>query len=294
MVKRAMIKRDEIKQTELPHNSAPGNNYLENIVRSATVQAAGIMSRKRPRFNTETILKYIDTGALEKYANEIGPYLSKGELSPEEAYDYLASHIVSGDFLTENGKEMILNKSLEDEARKWGGFSKKGRQAKRVLKGEEYLDEAMSAFREIYDLMQSNKEYSNHMPELSKAVNALYELGFRDVTLNAMRKNLSPEKYLAAKEGIIKAARYAGDYAQKTVESYVSHSLAAVILSIVGISVLVSSYNLSGNSISGNMIGSSASISIPAIFFGVASLIFGVYLFLKGKKKKTITTHHKM
>jgi len=73
----------------------------------------------------------------------------------------------------------------------------------------------MEAFRDIYNLIQSDEHYSQHMPELSQAVMALYDLGFKDATLSALRKHLPEKKYMAAKLGIAEAAKQVVDYIGK-------------------------------------------------------------------------------
>jgi len=268
-------------------------NLLENMIYSAENLAANLLSQKKPRFTELFVKSYVDKKALAKYAETIAPFLQKGQISPQEAHDYLASHIISGDFLTDEGREIILNKSLEEKAGKWWGWHPGGRKARKILKGEKYLDEAMAAFRDIYNLIQSDEHYSRHMPELSQAVTALYDLGFRDATLTALRKNLPEKKYMAAKLGIAEAAKQIGEYLGKTGigiekpeirarqrQNYIDrtfyNSIAAAILAIVGLGIVFTS-----NNITGNVIGLSAQTNILASIFGASALILGLYFLIK-------------
>jgi len=255
-------------------------NLLENIVNSAANSAADVMSKKRPRFSKKFIMNYLDKDALGEYAQKIAPYIQEGKISPEDAYKKLASYIVSGDLLTEEGREMILEGSLEKEANKLGGLSIKSRRAKRALKGEKYLDEAMEAFREVYDLIKLDEDYARHNPELSKAVLMLYDLGFKDATLTALRKNLPKDEYVNAKLRITQAAEQAGNYTKKTLSDYYQN-IAAAIMALAGIGVLIATYSTAGNIITGNAIGTSNSTAGAAVIFGIASLILGAYLFIR-------------
>lgn len=290
-----MPERDESEKREMPFDNELGEidergipirnerrgNLLENVVNSAANEAANIMSQKRPRFSKQFILRYMNQRALTDYATKVAPYLQEGKISPEEAYSYLASHIVSGEFLTEEGREMILESGLEKEAQKWGGvsiLSPSARKARKILKGEKYLDEAMGAFRDIYNLITSDENYAKHMPELSQAVMALYELGFRDVTLTALRKRLPKNKYMAAKLGIAKASEHVGEYVQKTLSNYFSQSVAAAVLAILGIIVLFTT-----NSITGNVIGTTNNSNIPALIFGAFLFIAGIFFIMRIK-----------
>jgi hypothetical protein len=261
---------------------------LENIVNSAANTAAEHLSQKRPRFSKSFILRYLDPQAIAKYVQKMTPYLEQGKKSSNQVYRDIAKHIISGDFLNETGKRMIIEHGLEKEATEYLGV--KG--AKELVEGERYLDKAMSAFRDIYELIKSNEDYANHMPELSKAVTTLYELGFRDASLTALKSQLPRDKYIAAKLGMTQVARQAGEYAKKTIESYLPQTLAASIMALVGIGVLfgVSVINKNAITTTGNVIGFSnnaiSSSSILALFFGAASLIMGVYLFIRKKPKR--------
>jgi hypothetical protein len=285
MIKRGMPINNagEVDELGNPVRNEQRGNLLEDVVNSAANSAADFLSQKRPRFSKQFILRYMDHKAVTDYAKKVAPYLQEGKISSEEADNYLASHIVSGDFLTDEGKEIILESSLEKEAKKWGGWTSGARKAKNALEGEKYLDKAMIAFKDIYDLIQSDERYAKHMPELSQAVNALYELGFRDVTLTALRKHLPKDKYIAAKLGIAQAAEKAGEYANAAVRNYIPQGLAAAVLAIVGIGVLVTTYNLTGNTLTGNVIGTTNNSSAAAVIFGLVSFILGIYLFIRKK-----------
>jgi hypothetical protein len=280
--------RENPSSENSPERMNGEGNLLENIVNSAANTAVEYLSQERPRFSKGFIVKYLDHRAITEYAQKMIPYLRQGKKSPKEIYKDIANHIASGDFLNEKGKRMILESGLEKEATKWVG--KKG--AKELREGEEYLDEAMKAFTDVYELMKSNEDYREHMPELSKAVAALRQLGFQDATLTALKDRLPKDKYFAAKLGMTRAARQAGDYAYRTIESYLPQTLAASIMALVGIGVLfgTSVINKDALTLTGNVIGSSNSVisssSMLAFFFGAASLIMGVYLFIRKKPKK--------
>ena len=148
-----MDERENPSSKNSPERSRVEGNLLENIVNSAANTAAEILSKERPRFSKALIAKYLDPKALMEYAKEVAYDLREGKMTQKEADDYLASQIISGKFLNPAGKKFIIESGLEKEAKEVVG--KKG--AKELLKGERYLDKAMSAFRDVYNLKNQMK-----------------------------------------------------------------------------------------------------------------------------------------
>ena len=248
---------------------------LSKLVNSAVSEAVDIMAKSKPMFNRKFISNYVDPKAVNEYAEKIAPYIQEGKMTPEEAYQALASAMVSPDLLTEEGKQIIFGKSLEDKAGKWLGITPGSRKAKRVLEGERKLDEALLALKDVYNLIKSDEDYSKRMPEFTEAISKLYDLGFYNATVSTLYKRLPEDKYIALKEGIHKASRES----MRTIENYIGQ--AAAVLLLIGVGVLGSI--LAANTITGHVIGSTNTENIPALIFGGVSLILGIYMWFRKK-----------
>jgi len=98
-------------------------------------------------------------------------------------------------------------------------------------------------------------------------------------------------KYLTIKKSLREGLRQGVELAQGTLDRYFPQALAASILIIVGLGVMA--LMLASTNITGNAIGISSApviLKIPALIFGAASLILGVFLFFK--KNKTLIKNH--
>lgn len=244
---------------------------LGQLVNSALTEATDVLAENHPRFGKKFIANYLDQRQVQEYSQEIAEKVQSGKLSPKKAYESIASHMVSGDFLTEKGKQIILNKGLEERLGKG--------KAKQILAGEKYLDKTLVAFKELYELMVSG-DYAQRMPELAKAIGTVYDAGFMDAATNILyrRKQLPEGAYVQMKRLIANKV----EATSGSVRNYFRHyaaSLASSVLAISGILIFLLS-----NKITGNVIGISKTnylnLSIGALLF-----IIGIIIFTLGKRK---------
>lgn len=259
-----------------------GGIDLTSLVNSAVQEGIGVISERHPRFSPEFLVKYLDPKKLNQYAFKISKkaeeYQEQGR-DPreviEKSYKTLAAKLASGKLFNEKGKEIVLSESWQKQSRRWFG----GGRAREVLEGEEYLDRAMSSFRDIYNLMKSG-DYAQRMPELAYAISSIYDLGFLDAATNILYQNgqLKEGKYIALKEAIREKTKRKIGQTQQYLDRSFSQSLAAAVLAIVGIGVLFTT-----NSITGNVIGMTNQTNFIALFFGAASLILGLYFLMRIK-----------
>ena len=261
-------------------NEKRGGIDLVSLVNSAVQEGVGAISETHPRFSPEFLAKYLDPKKLNQYAHKVskkaGEYQEQGR-DPrevvEKAYKTLAAKVASGKFFNEKGKEIVLRESWQKRSRKWFG----GGTAKEVLEGENYLDKAMTSFKDLYNLMKSG-DYAQRMPELANAIASIYDLGFMDAATNILYQNgqLKEGKYLALKKAIREKTEKKIGQTQEYLHHAFSQSLAAAVLAIIGLGVLFTS-----NSITGNVIGAANQTNIIALIFGAGSLILGLYFLMK-------------
>ncbi|MDD5192394.1 MAG: LPXTG cell wall anchor domain-containing protein [Candidatus Nanoarchaeia archaeon] len=289
MGKKGKINREE-REKEMLRDHAMFLSYRE-------------ISKFAPRFDPKMISHFFDQYKVFSIADN---YRGKSENFEK----YFLEKIKPGDFLTEEGKKMILSKSLYEKkdlgktvGDLFNGFFpsvqeriqiKKLRQSgakgflksyipftkeRQLLRGR-YLDRTTSAFRDLHKLMQG--DYAKRMPELAKAVTDVYDAGFFDVAAKILYegKLLNPWKYGMLQRQIHKRAEAGVKYTTRTLESYVMpQKVAAIVLGIIGIGSLVIN-----NSITGNVVG----VSNPNIFGllgGVLLLVSAGLLFFKKKKQ---------
>ena len=127
------------------------------------------------------------------------------------------------------------------------------------------------------------------MPELSRAVAEVYDMGFADAAVNVLYENHllnDPKLYRTFKriinERAKQSAEYVTKYAEKSLADYITpQKAAAVVLGVIGLGSL-----LMNNSITGNVVGAGN----PNIFglLGGALLIIsaGLLWFVKKKQVK--------
>ncbi len=198
----------------------------------------------------------------------------------------------SGKFLDDAGKEVILRQSLEERAIRGPRI----RESQEILRGEQYLDHALAAFKDLYALMKTG-DYVHHMPELAKAVNTVYNLGFLNSSVDLLRHYgfVDNKRYEMLKKNIHKKAQISVSETQAAIEHYsapeqkeedkgkkvreYASRTAAVILAITGLSFLFSS-----SAITGNVTGISLNNSLSLI--GISFLAVGIALFLATLRKE--------
>lgn len=265
-----------------------GGIDLGQIVNSAITEGIDSIIKDHPRFEgyEAFLMKQVDKKKLNDYLGEAGEELQKkleGYENPKDAkkelkdfYDKTAKYIPEA--LTEKGKELILRNSSKKDAGRW--FF--GVNARKLLKGEDYLDKTMGAFSQLYELSKSG-DYAQRHPEFVQAVSTVYDMGFFDTAVNVLYQEgkMNKKKYHELKKVITERTKQGEKYVMENLEQTVSPNYkkaAAIILGLIGVGILLSS-----NSITGNVIGNSTTTSIPALILGAVTLILGGWLGFKRK-----------
>lgn len=256
----------------------------EGLISAAVNEGIGSIIKRHPRFREKQpyITRHIDQRKLEHALGEINRDIQEREsegrvLSDEEKsrliYKNLANYVATGEVFDEAGQEIILRKGLEEKAARWWGFS-----ARKILRGEDYLDKVTGAFSDIYELLKSG-DYAQRMPEVYEAVTTVYDMGFFDVAVDVLAhyKLIDKKRYSMLKNSIRRKSKKGVEEARKGIVKYATaQKAAASILAIFGAGLLV----LSGINITGNVIGSSFNNS-TGIFSGLLFLIASFLLFRK-------------
>jgi len=260
---------------------------LGKIVNSAIEEGIDAIIDKHPRFSEqeELLAHYLDKKTLNHYAKEatekLQDYTDEKQASKfiGKFYDTMAGYVASGELFTDKGKEIILRKSWGEKSRKF--FT--GGTAREILDGEQYLDDTMNSFRDLYKLFKTG-DYSKRMPQLAEAVATVYDMGFADAAVNVLYENglMNQNRYKVLKKVITQRTKEGVEKTQETLTEYiVPEKIAASILGIIGLGILLTS-----NPITGNIIGVSTNINIGAIIFGVAVLGGGVWMFFRNRLKR--------
>lgn len=267
-------------------DNTPGELNLEQLVGSAVQQGLGVMLKNNPNFRKYKLPDYLDNERLSEYAREFEKNLkrtpeNKREKYAHDFYKTIAGYAASGRLFNEKGQELVLRKSWGKKAKSW--IPTKGRgQARELLKGEEYLERTIASFKELYDIM-ATKGYAERMPEIANAVATVYQAGFWDAALNTLYENkkLDKGRYLTLKQALRKKVDKGVSIMDRGIEQYLGQ--AAVVFAGIGLVVLI--VTISANTITGNVTGITDSISLPALIFGGVSLISGLFLWIKRKKR---------
>ncbi len=249
----------------------------------------------------DILLKDLNKPAIKEYFQETYNNLlqsTRGKLTERDVdgivknlADYIAD--TRTDAFKEKGKakNLILKEGLKAKAEegKVSFLDHIFNRGKAILRGESYIDRAIESFDHLYELMKTG-DYSRRMPELSKTVNEVYDLGFFDAAANILFEGelLNPRKYASLKKTIRKSAEQKVKYAKETLESYVlPRRAAAAFLGAIGLGSL-----LMNNSITGNVVG----VGNPNIFGllgGILLLIFAGLLWFAKKKQVEYKTRRK-
>ncbi|MFA7707558.1 MAG: hypothetical protein WCX73_01285 [Candidatus Pacearchaeota archaeon] len=254
-----------------------GNIDLGAIVNSAVEEGIAGIIQKHPRFAEQEkfLFDYLDK---KKINQELNKYLEKsdGTIDLKDLTEKFGGYVAAGEFFNEKGKRLILRTGLQKESKNW--FS--GRLPKEILKGEEYLDETMGAFRDLYKLLQSG-DYAKRMPEIAKAVEEVNDMGFVDAAINVLYENnmMNKGKYSVIKRAINEKVKYNAEYVPRALESVaLSRRIAASILGITGLSFISANATITGN-----VIGTGVA-SLPRLTGAIVLLVSGVWLWFKNQK----------
>lgn len=252
---------------------------LGSIVNSAIEEGVGAIIKMHPRFaDQESLLKnYLDKRKINEYLRDYMTYnlSNNNALDEKDLTKKFAGYVVSGEFFDERGQNIILRTGLKEQSKK--GF-KRGI-AREILEGEKYLDDNISAFRDLYQLFQTESNIKR-MPKLQEAVATVENMRFADTAINIIYEHglINKLDYRFLKRAVNERAREGVNYTIKSLKDYVvPQKAAAVVLGVLGLGSL-----LMNNSITGNVIG----VSNPNSFGLLGGILLLVSAFLLWSKKK--------
>lgn len=255
------------------------SDYIDSAIQT------GINSliKSHPRFANfqPYLMEHIDEERIKEKIYNLHEEAKEKKLEGKEAKYFigknLANYVASGEMIDEKGKKVILKNSLEEKA---GFFHKLFHKPK--SNGEEYLDNTMEAFQDLYALFKSG-DYAKRMPELTESVATLHDMQFLDPAVDVLKSHglIDDKKYNFLKENIYK--KVGEEYGkvvsgiEKRIIPGAYQKIAASIFLIFGAFLLITNI-----SITGAVIGS-VKHSVKGIV-GVSSMIFSAILFLLNKK----------
>jgi hypothetical protein len=261
-----------------------GGLDLESVIGSAVGEGISSITQNHPRLKGQEqfLSRYIDKKTLSQYAGKFAKKYQEIDDKDkprfiEDFYKNLSGYVASGEMFDEKGKKLILRDGWKKRARMpWFGRTN----AKEIVNGEEYLDKTIDSFRDLYDLMATTG-YGERMPELAKAVKTVYEAGFWDAAINVLYENkkINDKKYLTLKRALKQKVESGVNATARHLEEYLG--TAAVVFGGIGLIVILAT--ALANGITGNIIGITNTNSLPALIFGIVSLISGIFLWSKKK-----------
>jgi hypothetical protein len=278
--------------------SGKGNVVNVKLINYAIQEGVQAITKGHPRFkgSEEYIANHIDHDALGAVIEEIDR--NSAGYSDQEKTKYfvstLASYVASGELLDDAGKNVILNTGLEERANKGGVthfFSRLS--AGRRLEGQQYLDNVIGSFDDLYKLFQSGN-YSENLASIAQDLKTIKDMGFLDVAIDSLASYglLDDKKYSimkkALREKVDKSAQNVTSGIEEKVmdkENIVPQKIAAGILEVFGgILLVLFGSDVLGFNLTGNAISNSGSNAIGNLFgFGVG-VLFVVSSFLIFKK----------
>lgn len=230
--------------------------------------------------NRDYITRHIDKKKLSSRISKIYFAVKNKNWSQGKKTEYLhkgiANSVATGQLFDEEGQEIILKKSLEEKA--LGGFFR-GLFARRTLEGEKYLDKTVGAFKNLYHLFKQG-DYKERMPELSGAVERVYDLGILNPALDILKYyNLIDEKkYRQLKQNVKEETKKSAEKVVGGLEAYITpQKEAAAVFFVLGIMLVI----FSGLRFTGAVIFESVSRinSLAGLIFLFISLMLSFRLY---------------
>jgi hypothetical protein len=207
--------------------------------------------KRHPRFRgrKKEIINHIDSVRLKERVYDIYQNLSRKNISEKKRREYivneLADYISTGLALDDDGKEIILLKGLEEKAR--SGFIR-GYRARKMLKGEEYLDRAIGIAHNLSYLMEKGN-YREKMPEIAEAASTLEDMQLLDPLIKILRHNgiLDKREYRFLQNRVYETAMSSQERIKGGIEKYLQpEKIAASILALAGLGILFFNQNVTG------------------------------------------------
>lgn len=262
-----------------------GKDRKQEFISQAINDGIDEILKIHPAFseNREYITRHIDGKKLNSEINEIYSAVRSKKWDDKKKFDYMhkaiANSVASGKLFDEEGQEIVLKKSLEEKA--LGGFFR-GLFARRELEGERELDDTIGAFKNLYHLFKQGG-YAERMPEISGAVEKVYNLGILNPALDILKyyNLIGEKKYRELKRNVKEETMKNTKKVVTGLENYLTpQKEAAAVLLVLGIVLTI----FSGIKFTGAVINS---LNTGTCFIGILCLIFGLILFfIKSKKNK--------
>ncbi len=240
--------------------------------------------RKHPRFKgrKNEIMQHLDLPRLKERVYEIYENLADKKISENKRKEYivkeLADYISTGIAFDDEGKEIILMKGLEEKA--GSGFIR-GYRARKMLRGEQYLDRGLALAHNLSYLMESGN-YAEKMPEIAEAASTLEDMQLLDPLIKTMRQSgsLSRREYNFLQGRVYEQAIESENRIKSGIEKYVtSRKVAASILGILGMFLIAFS-----SRITGAVVGVKNNISSGIA--GIILVIIAICMLLSSSKEK--------
>jgi len=272
----------------------------EKLISSAVNYGMSALIQNKPELKKYKTYfeRHIDQSKINDKLREIrdevdgsGSYLHSGKTRTEKEklfYKDIADYVASGNLLDKRGQKILLKKEGLEAKAKSGFF--KGFFAKRQLKGEEYLDNTVEAFQDLYALFKSG-EYSERMPELEKAVQTVNDMGFLNPAVEILKDYglINNHRYSLMKKAVENKTKESVNDMREGIEKYLGLKEAAVIvIGLVGALMVFTSVNMTGG-----VIGVLGSQNIKVIGAFLCLVALGSFLMIIKKKNRLKTLKNK-
>lgn len=292
-----MAKKRNTKPPRGPSPSEVTKGILSSTQTALNYGIRGIIEVS-PRLEHQAtyISKHVDQQAVFDYIEEAVSKAYKPGMSFQDvrkiyqgAIDGAARKIVSGDFIDDRGKRVILKSGLEKKATAgfWGKVPFVRGKRKELASGK-YLDKTIRAFNDLAELFESGK-YSERLADVKQAVDTVRDMGFLDTAADILGdyKIVNNKNYWALKEAIQGRTKYEAGNVVEGIKKYATeYKVAASILGVAGLGILF----FSGRQITGNVVSNSAGIAPAVGFFVGLAFLFASFLFFakvsRNKKKE--------
>lgn len=257
-----------------------------DVLNNAINEGLQMLLKMHPRLKGQEsyLMQHFDQRKIQESVLRANEAIRKQEINGKElsderkkelVYGSIINDVSSGRLFDDSGKEVILRKGLEERVGQ--GFRRKD--AREISRGENYLDKALVAFRDIYAMMKTG-DYAQHMPEFAESVSTIYNMGFLDSAVDLLKYHglVDNNKYKMLKRNVRRKAEEGVTGAEQAINKYSSlKKTTAVLLVISGASFFVSSLKITGN-----VIGESVNSAFPII--GIVSIFTGIILWISGRR----------
>ncbi len=241
--------------------------------------------KRHPRFKgrKKEIAGHIEITRLKERAYDIYKNLANKNISEKKRQEYIvkeiSDYVSTGMAFDDEGKEVILMKGLEEKA--GSGFIR-GYNARKMVRGEQYLDRGLDIAHNLSYLMESGN-YAERMPEIAEAASTLENMRLLDPLLKVLRHTgaLGKREYNFLQKRVYEKAIKSQEGIMGGIEKYLTSNETkkyevASVLGLFGLGLLF--FNLR---FTGAMINASATVGLNII--GMVIILASMVLFLRRK-----------